>query len=59
MQVWKLGYGLDGRGIEIQFPVRVRDFSLLLASNPAPGPNQSPIQWGPGGSFLGSKAAGM
>jgi hypothetical protein len=37
------GYGLDGRGVRIRFPVGSRIFST--ASRPALGPTHPPIQW--------------
>jgi hypothetical protein len=46
--VWRLGYGLDDRGIGVRFPARVRDFLWSVTSIPAPGPTQPPIHVSPG-----------
>jgi hypothetical protein len=39
-------------------PGRVKNFFFSTSSRPALGSIQHPIQWVPGGSFLGSKAVG-
>jgi hypothetical protein len=52
------GYGLDDRGVGVPSPVGVKNFNFPTSSRPALGHAQLPIQWVPGGSFPGSKAAG-
>jgi hypothetical protein len=51
-----LGYGLDEWGLESRQESGI--FLFTTASRTALGPAQPPIQWIPGGSFPGSKAAG-
>jgi hypothetical protein len=53
-----LGLGLDKRGIRVQFPRVVRDFSLLHNMQTSSGPTHPPIQWVPGTVFLGMKQQG-
>jgi hypothetical protein len=50
--------GLRDRDIRVQFPAGTGNFSLHHESRTFLVPTQPPIQWVPGGSFLGSKAAG-
>jgi hypothetical protein len=40
-----IGYGLEGRGVEVQVPVGI--LFLPTSSSPALGPTQPPIQWVP------------
>jgi hypothetical protein len=46
------GYGLDGRG---SIPGRDKIFLFSIASRPALGPTQRPIQWVPGALSPGKK----
>jgi hypothetical protein len=39
------GYGLDYRGVGVPSPGRVKNFLFSMASRPALGPTQPPIQW--------------
>jgi hypothetical protein len=49
------GYELDGRG---SIRCRSEIFLLFIASRPALGPSQPPIQWVPRGISLGVKRPG-
>jgi hypothetical protein len=51
------GYGLDDTGVGVQVPVGGKIF-LSTSSRQFLGLTQRPIQWVPGGSFPGGKAAG-
>jgi hypothetical protein len=51
-----MGYGLDNRKFESQKGLGI--FLFTTASRPILGPTQSRIQYVPGGSFSGGKAAG-
>jgi hypothetical protein len=56
--VYRLSYGLDGRGIRVRFPAGLGIFLLNSVSRTALGPSQPPMQWVPGALFLGLKRPG-
>jgi hypothetical protein len=39
------GYGLDGRGVRVQFLAGARDVTLLHSLQASVGPTQPAIQW--------------
>jgi hypothetical protein len=49
---------MDDRGSGVPFPAGAGNFLFSTASRPILGPTKPPIQWVPGSSFLGGKAAG-
>jgi hypothetical protein len=51
------GYGLDGRGVGSSSLGRGKIFLLSTSSRPVVGPIHPTIQWVPGSSFKGGKAA--
>jgi hypothetical protein len=54
----RLGYGLDGRGVEIRFPARGRDISLLHNVQTGYEVHLASYTMGTVGCFPGSKGAG-
>jgi hypothetical protein len=53
-----MGYMLDGLGIEVRFPARARDLSLLHSFQTGSGVQPAPYLKGNGGSFSWIKVAG-
>jgi hypothetical protein len=57
--VLRLGYVLDDRGFEVQFPARSRDLSLLHSIQTSCKPHTAFCLMGTEYSFPGAKAAGV
>jgi hypothetical protein len=53
-----LGYGLDGRGSTVRFPVGAGNFSLHHRVQNGPGAHPASYPMGTRDSFPGGKAAG-